>query len=68
MPTPEKTTFFSSFRHGFIQGIGFSLGSTLGFTVISAFIVFLVQQAGGLPVVGTFFASIVESTQAALAK
>ena len=56
------------FKEGFIKGFGWSFGVTVGFVVVSTILVWILKAAGGLPVVGNFFASIVESTVEQLSK
>jgi len=54
------------FREGFISGIGWSFGVTVGFVVVSTVIALTLNILGGLPVIGKFIASIVEETQVQL--
>lgn len=58
----------SIFWEGFKAGIGWSFGATVGFALISTLIVILLRSVGGLPVVGSFIANIVEETQVQLLK
>ncbi len=51
------------FKEGFISGIGWSFGATIGFVIISTLIVVILNNLNGLPVVGSFIAAIVEETQ-----
>lgn len=51
------------FRRGFIAGIGWAIGATLGVVIVSTFVVSLLNLLGGLPLIGSFIASIVEETQ-----
>jgi hypothetical protein len=51
------------FKEGFVSGIGWSFGATIGFVIISTLIVFILNILGGLPIVGNFVADIVEETQ-----
>lgn len=48
--------------------MAWSFGATLGFIIVSTIAVFILRQAGGLPVVGNFIASIVEATLDQLVK
>lgn len=50
-------------KEGFVAGIGWAFGVTLGFVIISTLIIFLFRQLGGLPVIGTWIANIVQETQ-----
>ena len=46
----------------FISGMAWMIGATLGFTIFLSVLKFL----GGLPIIGNFFASIIEATNQAL--
>jgi hypothetical protein len=50
------------FLNGFIQGMGWSFGVTLGFIIISILLVYVLKLLGGMPLIGNFIAGIVEST------
>jgi hypothetical protein len=50
------------FRQGFYSGIGWAIGVTLGFALISTIIVALFSRLGGLPLIGSWIASIVSAT------
>lgn len=52
----------STFRDGFLSGLGWALGVTVGFVFISTVLVYLFNLLGDLPFIGHFFANIVEST------
>ena len=56
------------FKEGLIRGIGWAFGVTIGFVIISIILVFVLKSLGGLPVIGGWIASIVETTLAQLAK
>jgi uncharacterized membrane protein YphA (DoxX/SURF4 family) len=62
----KQTSFLDRLYKGFIQGMGWSFGVTFGFTLISAFVVVMLNQAGGIPVIGGFLARVVEATVAQL--
>ncbi len=51
------------FKDGIMIGIGWAIGVTIGFVLISTILVFVLRNLGGLPLVGHFIASIVEATQ-----
>ena len=55
-------------KDGFIRGVGWAFGVTLGFVLVSTLLVFTLKAMGGLPVIGNFIASIVASTQEQLLK
>jgi hypothetical protein len=50
-------------KEGFFAGLGWAIGVTVGFVIISTVLVFVFQYLGGLPLVGRWVADIVESTQ-----
>ncbi len=54
------------FKDGFISGMGWAFGVTVGFVVISIVVVNFLKLLGGLPVVGVFIANIVDATQVQL--
>ncbi len=61
-----KTTNWQRFKRGFITGIGTAFGATVGFAIVSTVIIFILNQLGGLPLVGNWIANIVKVTQGAL--
>lgn len=42
--------------------MGWAFGATIGFAIVSTVLVFVLRQAGGLPLVGSFIATIVDAT------
>lgn len=54
------------FRAGIVGGLGWALGVTIGFAIVSIIIIFLVNRAGGIPLIGDWIAKVVESTQTQL--
>jgi len=50
-------------KEGFMAGLGWAFGVTIGFVLISTIIVAILNVLGGLPIVGHFIANIVEETQ-----
>ncbi len=56
------------FKEGVIAGVGWAIGVTVGFVIISTILVFILQTLGGLPFIGNFFANIVRETQIQLLK
>lgn len=50
-------------KDGFFAGVGWAFGVTVGFVLISSLIVLVLQNLGGLPLIGSWIASIVEETQ-----
>jgi len=55
-------------KDGFLRGLGWSFGATVGFVIISSILVTFLQAAGGLPLIGNWIADVVETTQAELIK
>jgi hypothetical protein len=55
-------------KEGLVAGIGWAFGVTIGFVIISILLAILLQALGGLPLIGNWFASIVEATQSQLLK
>lgn len=49
-------------RSGFYSGLGWAVGVTLGFALVSTIIVFILNQLGGIPFIGSWLASIVQAT------
>jgi len=56
------------FKEGVIAGVGWAIGVTVGFVIVSTILVFVLQILGGLPFIGNFFANIVQETQVQLLK
>lgn len=51
-----------TFKKGIITGFGWSIGATIGFAIISTVLILILKSLGGLPIFGSFIATIVEST------
>jgi len=49
-------------KRGFYSGVGWAFGATLGFALVSTILVIILRQLGGIPLIGSFFANIVEAT------
>jgi hypothetical protein len=62
----EGVRIYPNFKQAIISGIGWSFGVTIGFVIISTLVVFVLNQLGGLPLIGDWIASIVEETQSQL--
>jgi len=54
------------FKAGIVGGLGWAFGVTIGFAIVSIIIIFLVNRAGGIPLIGDWIAKVVESTQTQL--
>jgi hypothetical protein len=50
------------FKRGFYSGIGWALGATVGFALISTLLVVLLRRVGGIPLIGGWIATIVDAT------
>lgn len=55
-------------KEGFMAGLGWAFGVTIGFVVISTLLVVVFKSLGGLPIIGNFIADIVQETQVQLIK
>lgn len=65
---PDKSKNRSLFRAGFVSGLGWAFGVTIGFVAVSTILIIVLRSAGGLPVVGGVIADIVSATQEQLLK
>ena len=50
-------------KEGFFAGLGWAIGVTIGFVILSTILVMFLKFLGGLPLIGSWVASIVEATQ-----
>ncbi|RJR23737.1 hypothetical protein C4578_03825 [Candidatus Microgenomates bacterium] len=66
MAVDTKESNFKILFKNFLGGLGWAVGATFGFTLFVAIVTFVLRSLGGLPVVGDFFAGIIEATQEAL--
>lgn len=62
----KRKTNLEKVKDGFFRGLGTALGLTVGFALVSTIIINIIKVGGGLPLVGSFFASIVTETQNSL--
>jgi hypothetical protein len=53
-------------KQGLYSGIGWAIGATLGFAIVSTIVVFSFNLLGGLPLIGGFIANVVKETQVQL--
>lgn len=58
--------FKKTFLHSFIGGVGWGLGLTVGITIVGYLLSLLVNIFGGIPLIGSFLATIVSATLNAL--
>jgi len=54
------------FLKHFIAGLGWMAGATIGFALFITLLSLVLKWLGGLPVIGNFAASLIESTSQAL--
>jgi len=54
---------YPNFKQGFIAGMGWAFGVSIGFVLISTLLVFLLNILGGLPLIGSWIADLVETIQ-----
>ena len=66
MPVDTQESSFKLFYKNFIGGIAWGLGATLGVALVLALLGSLLRFLGGLPIIGQFFAGIIEATEKAL--
>ncbi len=66
MKVDPKDSYLSVFLKNFVGGIGWVAGITIGFALLISLVSYLLSQAGGLPLIGDWFARIVEVTNQAL--
>jgi hypothetical protein len=56
------------FKEGIIAGFGWAIGVTIGFVFISGILAIILSMFGGLPLIGSWIANIVQVTQSQLLK
>jgi len=54
------------FSKNFLAGLAWGLGATLGVVLVLSLLGYLLRLLGGLPIVGGFFARLIEATEEAL--
>ncbi len=64
----ETKSNWQHFVDGVLIGLGWAVGVTIGFVIISTVLIIVLDKVGGLPLVGNWIANIVEATQAQLLK
>ncbi len=62
----QLKSHFHLFKDGFFRGLGWAFGVTVGFVLVSTILIVALRSLGGLPVIGGFIGSIVESTNESL--
>ena len=58
----KRKYYLNLLKEGVIKGIGWAFGATIGFVIVSTVLVFFLRQAGGIPLVGGWIATVVDST------
>ena len=56
----------SFFLKGFLSGLGWAIGATLGFAIFVAVVSMTLNLLGGVPYLGNLFANIIHFTSEAL--
>ncbi len=64
----SESDYRKLFQQGIIAGIGWAIGVTIGFVLISSIFVFVLKSLGGVPIIGAWTADIVEATLEQLEK
>lgn len=59
----SKKEFWENAKKGLVGGMFWSIGVTIGFAIVSAFIIIFLSQVDTIPVIGNFVADVVEQTQ-----
>ncbi len=66
MKVNPKEKYLSIFLKNIVGGIGWAIGATLGFALLIYILGFILGNLGGLPLVGDWFARLIEVTNQAL--
>ena len=61
--TSRNLHYRQLFKEGVVAGVGWAAGVTIGFVLLSTVLVVFFNFLGGLPVIGSWIAKIVEATQ-----
>jgi hypothetical protein len=64
----ETSSIAQLLKEGFFRGISWAFGVTIGFVLVSTILVIILQNTGGLPLIGGWIADVVEATQEQLVK
>jgi len=60
------TNYRKLFAKRFFGGIFWAMGATFGFAILITIVSFILKWLGGLPIIGQFFANLIEATNKAL--
>ena len=63
-----RKEFFTRAKENIVNGIFWSIGVSLGFALVSTFIVAILSQVDTVPVIGNFVASVVTQTEKSLGR
>ena len=66
MKINPEDSYFSVFFKNFVGGIGWVAGITVGFALFISLLGFLFNRLGGLPLIGNWFANLIEVINQAL--
>ncbi len=58
-----RKEFAEHAKEGIVKGIFWSIGVTIGFAIVSTFIIVILSQVDTISVIGNFAANVVEQTQ-----
>ena len=61
-----KDKYSLIFLKSIVGGIGWAVGATLGFALLISILGFILRNLGGLPLIGDWFARLIEVTNKAL--
>lgn len=64
--SPDHPSRIELIKQGLWSGVGWAVGATLGFAIVSTIVVFGFNMLGGLPLIGGFVANVVKETQVQL--
>ena len=66
MKINPKEKYLPIFLKSIVGGIGWAIGATLGFALLISVLGFILGKLGGLPLMGNWFANLIEVTNKAL--
>ena len=66
MKVNPKDKYSIIFFKSFVGGIGWAIGATLGFALLISILGFIISKLGGLPLIGNWFANLIEVINQAL--
>lgn len=62
----SKVSHKRTFVANFVAGVGWGIGATVGLAIFLAIFTWILNLLGGLPLIGQFFADLIEVTNEAL--